>query len=100
MRRQHRRPEYNRQSDDHCRQVDRSGVADVVETVGWDKVLFGSDYPHPEGLAEPKGFWKYAEGMDERRAHDFMGDNARRFMGLPIANPDPAAVKPPAMANA
>jgi hypothetical protein len=29
-----------------------------------------------------------------------MGDNARRFMGLPIANPDPAAVKPPAMANA
>ena len=30
--------------------------------------------------------------MDERRAYDFMGDNARRFMGLPIANPDPAAV--------
>src|SRR5262249_61210440 len=30
-------------------------VADVVEAVGWDKVLFGSDYPHPEGLAEPKG---------------------------------------------
>ncbi|EUA51474.1 amidohydrolase family protein [Mycobacterium xenopi 3993] len=26
-------------------------VADVVETVGWDKVMFGSDYPHPEGLA-------------------------------------------------
>ena len=40
-------------------------VSDVVNTVGWDKVLFGSDYPHPEGLAEPKGFWKYAEGMDD-----------------------------------
>jgi predicted TIM-barrel fold metal-dependent hydrolase len=80
----------------------RSGrcVADVVETVGWDRVLFGSDYPHPEGLAEPRGFWKYAEGMDARRTYDFMGDNARRFMGLPIANPNPAAVKPPAMANA
>ena len=75
-------------------------VSDVVETVGWDKVLFGSDYPHPEGLAEPKGFWKYAEGMDERRTYDFMGDNARRFMGLPIANPDPAAVKPPVLSNA
>jgi predicted TIM-barrel fold metal-dependent hydrolase len=24
-------------------------VSDVVTTVGWDKVLFGSDYPHPEG---------------------------------------------------
>lgn len=70
-------------------------VSDVVETVGWDRVLFGSDYPHPEGLAEPKGFWKYAEGMDIRRTYDFMGDNARRFMGLPIANPDPVALQPP-----
>jgi hypothetical protein len=26
-----------------------------------------------------------------------MGDNARRFMGLPIANPDPGAVKPPVL---
>lgn len=70
-------------------------VSDVVDTVGWDRVLFGSDYPHPEGLAEPKGFWRYAEGMDTRRSYDFMGDNARRFIGLPIANPDPAAIHPP-----
>ena len=75
-------------------------VADVVATVGWDKVMFGSDWPHPEGLAEPKGYWKYAEGMDERRTYDFMGDNARRFMGLPLANPDPAAIKPPQFAHA
>lgn len=73
-------------------------VSDVVNTVGWDRVLFGSDYPHPEGLAEPRGFWKYAEGMDERRTFDFMGDNARRFMGLPLANPDPSAVDAPALA--
>ncbi len=53
-----------------------------------------------EGLTEPKGFWKYAEGMDEQRTYDFMGDNARRFMGLPIANPDPSAVNPPALASA
>jgi predicted TIM-barrel fold metal-dependent hydrolase len=75
-------------------------VSDVVETVGWDKVMFGSDYPHPEGLAEPKGYFKYAEGMDRRRTYDFMGDNARRFMGLPIRNPDPEAAKPPVLANA
>jgi predicted TIM-barrel fold metal-dependent hydrolase len=74
-------------------------VSDVVNTVGWDKVMFGSDYPHPEGLAEPKGFWKYAEGMDVRRTYDFMGDNARRFMGLPLANPDPTAAQPPALAQ-
>jgi predicted TIM-barrel fold metal-dependent hydrolase len=75
-------------------------VADVVETVGWDKVMFGSDWPHPEGLATPQGYWKYAEGMDVRRTYDFMGDNARRFMGLPLANPDPSAVKPPEFAHA
>ncbi|MBH0778086.1 amidohydrolase family protein [Nocardia bovistercoris] len=74
-------------------------VSDVVETVGWDRVMFGSDYPHPEGLPEPKSFWKYAEGMDNRRTWDFMGDNARRFMGLPILNPDPAAQTPPALAS-
>ncbi|MFI7670394.1 amidohydrolase family protein [Nocardia sp. NPDC049526] len=72
-------------------------VADVVATVGWDRVMFGSDYPHPEGLPEPKGYWKYAEGMDKRRTWDFMGDNARRFMGLPITNPDPAAQHPPVL---
>ncbi len=27
-----------------------------------------------------------------------MGDNARRFMGLPLANPDPAALNPPVLA--
>lgn len=75
-------------------------VADVVATVGWDKVLFGSDWPHPEGLAEPKGFYKYAEDMDRRRAYDYMGDNARRFMGLPIKNPDPDATKPPVLTTA
>ena len=62
-------------------------VADVVATVGWDRVLFGSDFPHPEGLTEPKGYFHYAEGMDEKRTRDFMGDNARRFMGLPVRNP-------------
>lgn len=73
-------------------------VADVVDTVGWDRVMFGSDYPHPEGLPEPKAYWKYAEGMDNRRTWDFLGDNARRFLGLPIENPDPAAAEPPATA--
>ncbi|MEX5636462.1 amidohydrolase family protein [Parafrankia sp. FMc2] len=62
-------------------------VADIVKTVGWDRVLFGSDYPHPEGLTEPRGYFKYAEGMDERRTRDFMGDNARRFIGIPVRNP-------------
>lgn len=30
-------------------------VADVVDMVGWDKVMFGSDYPHPEAFPNPRG---------------------------------------------
>jgi predicted TIM-barrel fold metal-dependent hydrolase len=71
-------------------------VADVVGTVGWDRVLFGSDYPHPEGLPEPRGYYAYAEGMDEQRTRDFMGDNARRLLGLPVRNPAAAAAGQPA----
>ncbi|SHN16072.1 amidohydrolase family protein [Cryptosporangium aurantiacum] len=67
-------------------------VEDVVQTVGWDRVLFGSDYPHPEGLTEPRGYYRYAEGMSEKRTRDFMGDNARRLLGLPVRNPAEAPV--------
>ncbi len=56
---------------------------------------------HIPKLAEPKGFYKYAEGMDLRRSYDYMGDNARRFMGgLPIRNPDPDAVNAPVLETA
>lgn len=72
-------------------------VADVVTSVGWDRVLFGSDWPHPEGLEEPKKYYEYAEDMDRRRTYDYLGDNARRFLGLPIKNPDPEAAHPPVL---
>jgi len=71
-------------------------VADVVATVGWDKVMFGSDFPHPEGLTTPRGYYAYAEGMDEKRTRDFMGDNARRLLGLPVRNPADSAAPVPA----
>ena len=28
-------------------------IGELIEVIGADHVLFGSDYPHPEGLAEP-----------------------------------------------
>jgi predicted TIM-barrel fold metal-dependent hydrolase len=68
----------------------------VVQTVGWDRVLFGSDFPHPEGLTEPRGYYRYAEGMDEKRTRDFMGDNARRLMGIPVRSPAGDVVPVPA----
>ncbi|ADP81320.1 amidohydrolase family protein [Pseudofrankia inefficax] len=58
--------------------------ADLAELLGEDHVLFGSDYPHPEGLAEPA---KYAEDLlaynDEARVAKFMGGNLATLMGYP-----------------
>ena len=38
---------------------DLNALADVL---GEDRVLFGSDYPHPEGLAEPRSYLAALEG--------------------------------------
>lgn len=58
--------------------------ADLAELLGEDHVLFGSDYPHPEGLAEPA---KYADDLlaynDEARVAKFMGGNLATLMGYP-----------------
>jgi predicted TIM-barrel fold metal-dependent hydrolase len=31
-------------------------MSHLVDILGSDRVTFGSDYPHPEGLAEPADF--------------------------------------------
>ena len=67
-------------------------VHDLTDLVGWDRVLFGSDYPHPEGLTEPVAYYNYAEPMEEKLTYDFMGDNARRMMHMPTLNPESGAL--------
>lgn len=54
----------------------------LVDAIGADRVLFGSDYPHPEGMAEP---WRFAELMERQTPHDVklvMRDNAAELLGL------------------
>jgi hypothetical protein len=77
----------------HTRIVINSRVNDFIPNPTFERVA-------APGAHEKFFAGENTEGMDERRTYDFMGDNARRFMGLPIANPDPAAVKPPALSNA
>ena len=40
-------------------------LGELAELIGVDRVLFGSDYPHPEGLAEPAS---YVDELTERRS--------------------------------
>jgi predicted TIM-barrel fold metal-dependent hydrolase len=50
----------------------------LAELVGADRVLFGSDYPHPEGLADPVSYVNQLQGM----AHD----DIARIMGGNLAD--------------
>ena len=57
-------------------------VETLIATMGDDHVLFGSDYPHPEGLAEPTAFVSLIPHLDEAATRRVMGDNTARLLGL------------------
>ena len=48
----------------------------LIETLGVSQVLFGSDYPHPEGLADPVGFVESIEKLPADTVRQVMRDNA------------------------
>ncbi|WP_306320042.1 MULTISPECIES: amidohydrolase family protein [unclassified Streptomyces] len=52
----------------------------LADLIGEDKVLFGSDYPHPEGLAEPTSYVDALEGMSQERQAKIMGGNLARLL--------------------
>jgi len=58
-------------------------VLPLVELMGTDHVLFGSDYPHPEGLAEPNDFARLLDGLDAPSVRRIMRSNTSDLLGLP-----------------
>jgi len=58
-------------------------VARVVDEVGIEPIVFGSDFPHAEGLAFP-GEYVGAQlgGFREEQVLAIMRDNLARFLGL------------------
>ena len=53
----------------------------LVELYGADRVLFGSDYPHPEGLAVPADFAHGLRGLSDRDVRRIMRDNFCELLG-------------------
>lgn len=54
----------------------------LVRLIGAERVLFGSDYPHPEGIAVPADFADGLAGLSEREVRLIMRDNACELLGL------------------
>jgi predicted TIM-barrel fold metal-dependent hydrolase len=56
--------------------------------LGEDRVLFGSDFPHPEGLADPVSYVKELDGLPKAIVRKIMGGNLARLMN--VKDPVPA----------
>jgi predicted TIM-barrel fold metal-dependent hydrolase len=58
-------------------------VQRLVDVMGVDHVLFGSDYPHPEGVAEPDDFLRLLAGMSDTDIRLIMRGNLAKLLGVP-----------------
>jgi predicted TIM-barrel fold metal-dependent hydrolase len=56
---------------------DVRGLADMI---GMNRVLFGSDYPHAEGLGRPLDFLNELEGFDDAEVKAVMSDNLKGLL--------------------
>lgn len=57
-------------------------VRGLVDTVGVDRVLFGSDFPHPEGLSDPLSFVDDLEGLAPDDVAKIMGGTLAGLIGV------------------
>jgi predicted TIM-barrel fold metal-dependent hydrolase len=60
-------------------------VRALAELIGVGHVVFGSDYPHPEGVADPQDFADALEGMSANDVQAIMCGNADGVLGGVIA---------------
>jgi predicted TIM-barrel fold metal-dependent hydrolase len=72
--------EYFRQ---HCfvAPFPEENVDRVAEVVGVEPIVFGSDFPHGEGLPEPELYLGQLENFDEAETKMIMRDNLARYLG-------------------
>jgi predicted TIM-barrel fold metal-dependent hydrolase len=53
---------------------------ELISMVGVDNCMFGSDFPHPEGLRDPLAFSEEITSMPDSDQERVMGGNLARLM--------------------
>jgi predicted TIM-barrel fold metal-dependent hydrolase len=56
-------------------------IVALAGLIGEERVLFGSDYPHAEGLADPRDFLELVAPLGEPGVERIMRDNLRNLLG-------------------
>ncbi len=59
-------------------------LPELAEVIGVDKILFGSDWPHGEGLESPVSFTEELTSFSESDIRKIMRDNALDLLGLKV----------------
>jgi predicted TIM-barrel fold metal-dependent hydrolase len=54
----------------------------LCEAIGADNVVFGSDFPHPEGMSDPLAFVDDLVGLTPEDTAKVMGGNLARLMNV------------------
>jgi predicted TIM-barrel fold metal-dependent hydrolase len=57
-------------------------IPSLVRLIGVNRVLGGSDFPHPEGLARPRDFTEGLESLPPAEVRAIMRDNTAAILGL------------------
>jgi predicted TIM-barrel fold metal-dependent hydrolase len=61
-------------------------LSEFIDAMGVDHLLFGSDYPHPEGLAEPLSYLDHLpSSMAQEDVEKVMGGNLARIMRVGVS---------------
>jgi predicted TIM-barrel fold metal-dependent hydrolase len=56
-------------------------IRTVRDEIGADRILLGSDWPHPEGLAEPRAWLPDFAGLPPDQQRRALRDNLRELSG-------------------
>ncbi len=66
----------------HFEEIEHGKAPRLLDLVGADHVLFGSDWPHAEGLAQPSDWVNSLEGVDPVSVRKIMRDNLLGLLGI------------------
>jgi predicted TIM-barrel fold metal-dependent hydrolase len=56
-------------------------IRGIADDLGVERILFGSDFPHAEGLADPNAFIDDLDGFSPAEVRAIMRDNALALLG-------------------